>query len=110
MTMKQLIIYLTGLGIGFAIIGMAGLPVLLVFMFALWYWTLRRGLLTVRAFVYLGMLTQGMSPMQANDHVFRIWYFDAASYAPAVKSFLREYFGGRQLPMIAEARRQGFVG
>ncbi len=108
--MNLMIIYAVGLLMGFAIIGMVGLPVLLVFMVALWYWTLRRGLLTVRAFMYLGMLTQGASPMQANDHAFKVGILTASGYAPVAKSFVREYFAGKQLGMIAEARKRGFVG
>jgi len=111
--MKRLAIFAFGLLTGFAVLDALkanGLVVLIIMAIGAWYWTLRRGLLTVRAFMYLGLLTQELSPMQANDRVFQIGYFDASSYAPAAKSFVREYFRGKQLPMIAEARNRGFVG
>jgi len=108
--MKKILIYSSSLLVGFAIIGTAGLPILLMAMFALWYCTLRRGLLTVRAFMFLGVLTQGASPMQANEHAFKVSYLTASEYAPVVKSFVHEYFRGKQLPMIAQARARGFVG
>jgi hypothetical protein len=111
--MRKAIIYLLGLFLGLAIMGAAkgnGLVIILIIAIALWYWTLRRGRLTVRAFMYLGMLTQGASPMEANDKVFRVGYFKASEFAPVAKSFVREYFEGKQLKMIAEARARGFVG
>ncbi|NBX03457.1 MAG: hypothetical protein EB059_10760 [Alphaproteobacteria bacterium] len=108
--MKKVIIFLVGLFIGFAILGATGLPFLLIVIAALWYWTLRRGRLTVRAFMYLGLHSQGISPMEANGRVFKMGYYDAAESAPIAKSFVREYFNGKQLKMIAEARKRGFVG
>jgi hypothetical protein len=111
--MKKILIFLGGSFVIFVILDamkVDGLTVLICLAVALWYWTLRRGRLTVRAFMYLGMLTQGASPMEANDKVFRVGYYQAAEFAPVAKSFVREYFEGKQLRMIAEARKRGFVG
>jgi hypothetical protein len=88
-----------------------GLKGVLIFTaIALWYWTLRRGLLTVRSFMYLGMLTKGIDPMIANLEVHKIRYLDAGSIAPAAKYFVQQHYEGKQLAMIADARNQGFVG
>ncbi len=110
--MRRIILYLFGVATGLLILEELRVNGWVVVGIAVgaWYWTLRRGLLTVRAFMYLGMLSAGISPVEANYRVFKVGYLAGSSVAPAAKSFVREYYGGKQLAMIAEARRQGFVG
>jgi len=77
---------------------------------ALWLYTLHRGRRFVRAYMFLMYLLGGETPQQANHMVMRVGYFDAGDFARLAKAFSAEFYGGRQLPVIAEARSKGFKG
>ena len=70
-----------------------------------------RGLLAVKAAMYLLMTEQGEAPQEANA---LLSTYNAENMPVYVITTARDYisfrYGGRQLPMIADARRRGFCG
>lgn len=110
MNMKT--IFFSGLSIGLIALTVAsgGLAFVLIVGFGIWYWTLRRGRLSVRAYVYLRARQDGATVAEANYAALRLGYHEAAALAPMAKMNVETTFGGRQLPMIAMAREDGFLG
>ncbi|MCD8566376.1 MAG: hypothetical protein LRY36_00290 [Alphaproteobacteria bacterium] len=77
---------------------------------AFWFYTIHRGRLFVRAYMYLLCLIGDDTPEQANAVVMNIGYFEAAKFARRAKQFAADFYEGKQLPVIAEARARGFEG
>lgn len=85
----------------FLVIGLAGL----------WFYTLYRGRLFVRAYMYLeGVNEFDMDENAANYMAQNIGYGKATMFAPRAKHYAQSQYGGKQLPIIAEARAKGFLG
>jgi hypothetical protein len=77
-----------------------------------WY-TIKQGKLYVRAYAYLRMLDEGLSPAEANGCALR--FLSKHSEHGADTSLIHEATafaasGRRQLPTIAAARQRGFIG
>lgn len=69
-----------------------------------------RGLLAVKASAYLMMLEGGGEPDQANAIV---QDYDEDMHTGIIleaTEFIQRRYGGKQLPMIADARAKGFQG
>lgn len=111
-TKKEIQNYIFWFVCGFIALTLTGGAAIIVFLigFALWYWTLRRGRLSVRAFMYLSARHNGATVAEANYEAMRLGYQDAADLVHDVKKAVGVGFGGRQLPMIAMARSDGFLG
>ena len=73
-----------------------------------WFYTLYRGRLFVRAYMFLIGLEDGMDVDAANCFARSIGYLKATEYVPQAKFFANSLFNGRQLPVIALARAKGF--
>lgn len=86
------------------------MEIIVIGAIALWFYTLHRGRLFVRAYMYLMFLMGGESPETANAKVQDVGYFSASKFAPLAKDFAAEFTEGKQLPVIAEARNKGFRG
>ena len=69
-----------------------------------------RGISTVRAYVYLRAINAAASVEEANriTHSADIVNGSAQTIRDAME-FVQIVYGGKQLPMIADAKRQGFV-
>lgn len=109
--MKNLIVLIGSALFGwFMLEHIGGWIALIVIAIGLWYWSLRRGKLAVKALLYLYAIQDGQTPAEANRHVRTFTAHDLNVLAPGVKSYVQELYGGSQLAMIAKARKQGFVG
>lgn len=68
----------------------------------------QRGITTVRAYVFLSAINAGMSVEEANKRA----NYDVADGPTdviiAAKYHVQQHYAGKQLPMIASARRLGF--
>ncbi len=76
----------------------------------LWHYSIQRGLLFIRSYVFLAELHAGKTVPVAS-YIARS--FNSKSPAlPEIAGFaflhIKIYYEGRQLPLIAEARRKGF--
>lgn len=90
--------------------GRSEMEIVIAGVVGLWFFTLYRGRLFVRAYMYLMMLEEFGDLEKANECAMMLGYKDAARIAPSAKGFARQFFGGKQLPVMAEARRRGFRG
>lgn len=72
---------------------------------------LDRGLLFVRSANYLMLLGDGMRPHEANMICRNRISYKVDDERPilAAKFFSLEHFDGKQLPVIAEAKKKGFL-
>jgi hypothetical protein len=91
-----------------------GMIVLIVLFGAAAYYLLRRaterGANTVRAYLYLRAINEGASVSEANQ----IAHVDLASGShhlsiPQAQEYVRLTYGGKQLPIIADAISRGLV-
>lgn len=91
-----------------------GTIALIVLFAAAAYYLLRRsterGTNTVRAYLYLRAINAGASVIEANQ----IAHVDLTSGShhtsiPKAQAYVRAEYGGKQLPMIAEATSRGLV-
>ena len=87
------------------------MEIIIVGALALWFYTLHRGRLFVRAYMFImGMTEHGMDESSANYLAQDIGYMKATEFAPRAKEYAKRLHGGKQLPVIAEARAKGFRG
>jgi hypothetical protein len=68
----------------------------------------RRGTDTVRAYLYLRAINAGVSVREANQMA-QVDLVTNSHYIPEAKEYVRIAYGGKQLPMIADARRLGLL-
>lgn len=68
-----------------------------------------RGTNTVRAYLYLRAVNAGLSIADANDYARDDVVNGPTQTIVDAKEFVRTMYGGKQLPMIAEAKRLGLV-
>ena len=87
-----------------------GVLLWLCFAIPFHYYSMSRGRLAVRAFVYLGLLSRGDRPERANEKALSVDFHAASEMAPHALEFVNEFYGGKQLPMISNARINGFKG
>lgn len=76
----------------------------------IWYYSIQRGRLVVRAAAYIIGLAEGSSPEDANSFASSIDTFSASKRKQEVMSFVHAAYGGSQLALISEARPLGFIG
>lgn len=76
----------------------------------LWYFSMIRGRLSVRAAAYLLALENGASPQEANRFALSIDMYEAAKRKNEVMYCVQQVYGGSQLALISEARLMGFIG
>lgn len=72
-----------------------------------------RGLLAVYAANYLMAIEYGSTPEEANMGVKYLMMMNLDIPTDTIliaKNFIQHEYGGKQLPMIAEARARGFIG
>ena len=87
------------------------MEIIIIGAFALWFYTLYRGRLFVRAFMFIfGVTEGGMDEDSANYMAQNIGYLQATEFAPRAKHYAKMKYGGKQLPVIADARAKGFRG
>lgn len=67
-----------------------------------------RGVRTVRAYLYLMALDRGLSVQEANRVAQHDVLNGPTDIPTAARSYVQRMYGGKQLPMIAEAERLGF--
>lgn len=77
---------------------------------AVWYYSMLRGRLTVRASTYLMLISEGNSEDHANKIALAVDLFAANQLKNGAMYHVNEVYGGRQLALIADARLQGFKG
>ncbi|MCH2546756.1 MAG: hypothetical protein MK052_03985 [Alphaproteobacteria bacterium] len=104
------VIILSALFGWFVLEHIGGWLTLILIAIGLWYWTLKRGMLTVKAFMYLDLLTKSRTPEEANQFVSTMTAEETGILAPTVKQIVQQYYGGKQLALIAQARNEGFTG
>ncbi len=75
-----------------------------------WFFTLYRGRLFVRSYMYLMYLECGDTVEFANDKVLNAGFLKASEFAQMAKAFSIEAYNGKRLPVIQEARTKGFLG
>jgi hypothetical protein len=74
----------------------------------LFIFSMSRGKKAVRAFIYLTSRADGATVSEANDLASRIDTHRASELNTAMLHFVRHAYGGKQLPMISDARLDGF--
>ncbi len=77
---------------------------------ALCVFAVARGQKAVKAFVYIGLRSEGESIAEANYKTSRIDTGRASELTPAMLDFVNTMYRGKQLPMISDARMDGFTG
>lgn len=92
--------------LGLAFAGPAGLIVTVVIIGGLWWLSISRASLAVRAYVYLAEVNGGNTAEEANLIAARIDTHAASSLAPSAMEYAR--MTGGQLAMISQARQRGF--
>ena len=109
---KNLIPLVVGGAVSFTALELSGVLGfgLIIGISFIWYFTRLRGLLAVRAYIYLFELERGATTETANIRASQVDYREGANLAWLVKSHVQGNYGGRQLPMIAAARAAGFRG
>jgi len=68
----------------------------------------RRGTNTVRAYLYLRAINAGASVREANQMA-QVNLMTNSHHIPEAKEYVRIAYGGKQLPMIAHARKLGLL-
>lgn len=86
------------------------MEIIVIGALALWFYTLHRGRLFVRAYMFLLGMDEGMNEESANYMARNLGYMKATEFAPRAKHYASQRYGGKQLPVIAEARAKGFQG
>lgn len=82
----------------------------IVIALGFWYWTLHRGRLAVRAFIYLSVLSRTGSEDAANAEALSLGFFAATDYVELATAYANTCCSGSQLSMIAAARKSGYRG
>lgn len=91
-----------------------GTLLLIVLIGAAAYFVLRqatkRGTNTVRAYMFLRAMSEGASVQEANQ-IARIDLTSSShhTFVREAQEYVRTAYGGKQLPMIADAMRRGLV-
>lgn len=75
---------------------------------ALFVASVLRGRKAVRAYVYIVTRGEGASELEANIVASRIDSSKAGQLNPSVMEFIRVHYAGKQLPMMSDARLDGF--
>lgn len=91
--------------------GFTGFLIAAIGTLCLWGYSIQRGLLFIRSFVFLETLEMGKSVAEAN-YAARCIRKDTpalAEIAYMAQTRILIQHGGQQLPMIAEARNKGYL-
>lgn len=84
--------------------------IIVLIAIGLWYWSLCRGRLAVRAFIYLSVLSRTGSEDSANAEALSLGFFAATDYVELATAYANMCYNGSQLSMIADARKSGYRG
>lgn len=76
----------------------------------LFFILLKRGKRSVQAYVYLVLIDQGKNISEANSIALSLSNERAGNLNRAMLECCKTHFHGKQLPMLAYARSQGFEG
>ncbi|TLX70489.1 hypothetical protein FAS41_27885 [Pseudomonas nicosulfuronedens] len=74
----------------------------------LFIFAMSRGKKAVRAYIYLAARSEGASVEEANELASRIDTHRAGQLNTAMRQFILQCYNGQQLPMISDARLDGF--
>ena len=80
----------------------------LLLLAAMFYWSVKRGQKTVRAYAYLCSITDELSINEANELVGRLDVYAASNMHRAAMEMVKSEFGGSQLKLISYARLHGY--
>lgn len=100
---------IVGAILSFALGGPVGLCVFIALWGVFWYYTSRRGLLFVQSYLYLVTLWDTNDSIKANWKANNLTPSRAIAYMQSALEFAQRHNGGMQLPVIEEARKNGFV-
>lgn len=75
----------------------------------LWIFGLFRGLKSSRAYLFLILVEEGTDVDEANEIATGLGMGRAAGLVSSMRNYANSLYGGKQLLMIDDARRKGFV-
>ena len=90
--------------------GLVGIGAIGYVVFKFFRSNTERGANTVRAYIYIGLLTEGETPEAANAMVAKAGAMELpADMIREAMAYVQSRYDGKQLPFIADAVRAGFT-